>query len=238
MTGRYHNPGVAVAVARAYLEPVSPSAPPFPSLPGVRAWAFVSCATAMALGILAVGCERQPAEPEALAPGDPPAAEAPAPEEDALARADAAATELGRTLKERLMAAMAEGGPPMAMTVCADEAQALTAQVGERTGAAVGRSSLRLRNPRNEGPAWVRTWLTEQGDRPAAQAQPLRRVEGGRARVVRPIGTEGPCVTCHGPPEAIPEGVRALLQERYPDDQATGFREGDLRGALWAEVPL
>jgi hypothetical protein len=183
-------------------------------------------------------CERQPAEPEILAPGDPSAIEAPAPEEAALERADAAASELGRTLKVRLTAAMAEGGPSMAMAVCADEAQALTAQVGERTGAAVGRSSLRLRNPRNEGPDWVRAWLEAQGDRPAAQAQPLRRVQGGRAQVVRPIGTEGMCVTCHGSAEAVPDEVRTVLDERYPDDRATGFREGDLRGALWAEVPL
>ena len=31
--------------------------------------------------------------------------------------------------------------------------------------------------------------------------------------------------------------VRTAIAERYPDDRATGFDVGDLRGALWVEVP-
>ena len=44
------------------------------------------------------------------------------------------------------------------------------------------------------------------------------------------------CLTCHGPVEAIPPEVRAVLRKRYPSDQATGYSVGDLRGAAWAEV--
>ena len=46
------------------------------------------------------------------------------------------------------------------------------------------------------------------------------------------------CLACHGAPEQIPAEVAAILAERYPDDQATGYAVGDLRGALWAEVRL
>jgi len=54
-------------------------------------------------------------------------------------------------------------------------------------------------------------------------------------RVHPPAEGEGACLTCHGPTESIPEDVRAALRERYPDDKATGYAVGDLRGALWAE---
>ena len=43
------------------------------------------------------------------------------------------------------------------------------------------------------------------------------------------------CLACHGS-EVSPE-VREAIAARYPGDRATGFAVGDLRGALWVEVP-
>lgn len=203
---------------------------------------------------LAVGCG---GEPEGVAPvpsgehapehssehsGERTEGAAPAPdstaEAGALQRANAAADALGRTLRGRLLAAMSEGGPPAAMNVCADAAQGMAADVAREHGARVGRSSLRLRNPANEAPPWVAEWLAAQGERPAAGASGFERIEDGHARVLRPIAVEGPCVNCHGPSDAIAPDVAAILRERYPDDRATGYAAGDLRGALWAEVEL
>ena len=53
--------------------------------------------------------------------------------------------------------------------------------------------------------------------------------------MMRGIATEPLCVACHGT-EVAPE-VRATILAHYPDDGATGFSLGDLRGALWVEVP-
>lgn len=185
---------------------------------------------AAALAAVAVACEETPApEPELspIAPAEPSAPD----------RARDAAQALGRALKTRLLAAMAEG-PRAAVEACADEAQAITARVGEERGARVGRSSLRLRNPANAGPAWVTEWLEAQGERPAEGVTPVATVADGRARFVGPIAIEGPCLACHGPEEGIAPDVRALLDERYPEDRARGYALGDLRGAIWAEVDL
>lgn len=157
-------------------------------------------------------------------------------DEALLARTDRAATALATALRGRLTAAMREGGPAAAMEVCAREAQALVATTRRERGVTVGRSSLRLRNPADAAPDWVAAWLRAQGERPAAGVNGVRAVSGDRARVLRPIAVEGPCLVCHGPPEAIPEGVRAALSARYPEDRATGYAPGDLRGALWAEA--
>ena len=35
----------------------------------------------------------------------------------------------------------------------------------------------------------------------------------------------------------IRDSTRAALARHYPGDTATGFEAGDLRGALWVEVP-
>lgn len=156
----------------------------------------------------------------------------------ALVRANAAADHLATTLRARLLAAMREGGPVAAASVCADEAQALTRDAATSQGARVGRSSLRLRNPENAAPPWVAAWLEGHGERAAEGAQGFARVEEGRARVLRPIAVEGPCVSCHGPSEAIAPEVASILRERYPEDRATGYSVGALRGALWAEVDV
>jgi hypothetical protein len=60
---------------------------------------------------------------------------------------------------------------------------------------------------------------------------------GDRVGVLRPIGTLGMCTTCHGDEAAMGPELRELIAESYPDDEATGFEVGDLRGWLWAEVP-
>ncbi len=39
-----------------------------------------------------------------------------------------------------------------------------------------------------------------------------------------------PCLICHG--ENIDPGLHAKIKGRYPEDEATGFKEGDLRGAF------
>jgi hypothetical protein len=45
------------------------------------------------------------------------------------------------------------------------------------------------------------------------------------------------CVACHGPADRLDPDVQAILLERYPDDQATGYEPGDLRGVVRATVP-
>jgi hypothetical protein len=178
-----------------------------------------------------------PAATATQAPRPAAAAAADTLEARAFARAGEAAQKLGGELKQRLQAAMQQGGPEAAVAVCAEHAQHITA-AAQADGVQVGRSSLRLRNPKNAAPGWVQAWLTAQGERPMAGLEPLREVIDGKARLLRPIGVEPLCVTCHGPAESLAPGVSALLKQRYPDDKAVGYAPGDLRGALWVEVDL
>jgi len=181
----------------------------------------------------------EPSGPEATAPVSVAAPPLTPREREALERAQGAAKARGETLKARVVEAMAEG-PAAAAAACADEARALTAQVAAARGASVGRSSLRLRNPENAGPAWVMAWLEATGERPAEGVEGFSRVEwtdgAPVARALAPIPVEGGCVICHGDPSGIPQSVKAALAKRYPQDAATGYRPGDLRGAIWAEV--
>jgi len=189
-----------------------------------------------------------PGAPDAAASAVSTPAPTPAPpspvvdpiEQAALDRSVAAVQELGGTLKKNLVARMKEGGPAQAAEFCSLEAQGLTATAQEE-GLRVGRSSLRLRNPRNEGPDWVTQWLKEQGERPAEGVQGFThtvvRDDGvGFGRTLKPLAIEGPCLLCHGPADALSPEVASLLAAKYPEDAATGYALGDLRGVIWAEA--
>jgi len=43
-----------------------------------------------------------------------------------------------------------------------------------------------------------------------------------------------PCLLCHGAPEPA---LKAEIDRLYPQDQATGFRPGELRGAFTVSAP-
>jgi hypothetical protein len=60
------------------------------------------------------------------------------------------------------------------------------------------------------------------------------RLASGDIGYVEPIRTKGICLQCHG--DQIEPGVKARLQELYPEDQATGFEKGELRGLFWVKL--
>jgi hypothetical protein len=60
---------------------------------------------------------------------------------------------------------------------------------------------------------------------------------GERVGLLRPLVEQSMCAACHGPVDRISPSVRAAIATRYPDDRATGFRDGDLHGWFWVELP-
>ena len=57
-------------------------------------------------------------------------------------------------------------------------------------------------------------------------------------RYMKPIILQAPCLGCHGPVENIEPEVKAILNNKYPDDKATGYQMDDLRGAVSIQKTL
>ena len=152
--------------------------------------------------------------------------------------ARAAAGELVGTLLPELAAAMERGGAVEAVGVCADRAQELTAGVEARyAGVRLRRTSLRVRNPVNRPDAYEREWM-ESVTTPAASSEVVGVGAGAELRYVQPLVMGELCLRCHGPASEIDSGVRAVLAERYPEDEAVGFAVGELRGVVSVRVGL
>ena len=143
-----------------------------------------------------------------------------------------AQTDLLDQLLNRLMAGMTQGGPAAAIPICKEEAPRIARLVGEKHGVSIGRTSFRLRNPANAPPEWAVPLIEQRVAEPT-----FLDLQDGRMGAFLPIRLKPQCTFCHGPKEELIPEVKEALAEQYPDDQATGFREGDLRGWFWVEVP-
>jgi hypothetical protein len=161
-------------------------------------------------------------------------------QEDVARIGEAAATSLRDGLGFRLTAAMAAGGPVSAIDVCAVAALPLTDSIAAASAAtSMKRTSLRTRNPHNAPDAAERAALAWFEEREAAGERPASLVarDGSDYRYYSPLRVAAPCVNCHGARESLTAGTRAALDARYPDDEATGYSEGDLRGLIRVTVP-
>lgn len=171
----------------------------------------------------------------------------PATAQDAEQRIEASrdvAQAFSKELRERLMEAMQAGGPVEAIAVCNVAAPQIAETHSEASGWSVGRTSLKVRNPGNAPDAWERAVLQQfearraAGEDPAAIefAEVVDRDGAKVFRYIKAIPTAEPCLACHGS-DLAPE-VAAKLSQLYPQDMATGFAAGDLRGAFTIEQPM
>ncbi|HPM85149.1 MAG TPA: DUF3365 domain-containing protein [Candidatus Anammoximicrobium sp.] len=146
----------------------------------------------------------------------------------ALAARDAMSGRLLNKLTEVLGAS----GPVAAIEVCRQQAPQIAAETGQDLGVAIGRTSFRLRNPKNTPPEWARPLVEARPADPQFIALP-----DGRLGALLPIRLKAECLLCHGPRDQILPDIQTALETNYPEDQATGFQAGDLRGWFWVTVP-
>jgi hypothetical protein len=167
----------------------------------------------------------------------------PPPDSATVAAARAAAGSLGADLLGMLTQALEEGGPAGAIALCADSAQARTARHAA-AGIYLRRVGTRVRNPMNAPDSVERAVLAafaaalEAGRQPADTFFVMAAGDApAQLHYLRPVRIAEPCLACHGDPATIADTVRAVLAARYPADEATGYRVGDLRGAVSVRIP-
>ena len=132
-------------------------------------------------------------------------------------------------LKNALMAGMKEG-PATAIEVCSDDAPGIAAKLSV-DGVLMGRSSHKLRNPDNAAPDWLAPIIDAYASGDDELAPVVVDLDDGRHGYAEPIRVQPLCLTCHG--KIVHADVAERIEALYPDDEATGFSEGDFRGVFW-----
>lgn len=149
-------------------------------------------------------------------------------------------------LLEVLQDEIAKGGHANAISVCREKAPAMAKGMSEQTGWAIRRVSLKNRNPKAVPDAWEAGVLNEFEQRLAAGQSPVTmeksevvEIDGKKTlRYMKALPTQELCLSCHGKPGKVSAEVQAKLKELYPDDKATGYDAGQIRGAITARKPL
>ncbi len=142
------------------------------------------------------------------------------------------------TLKGELQAGIKAGGAVTALEICNTKAPQIAEKVATEAGMQVSRVSLKNRNPDNAPNAWQKAVLEDFEIQQAAGADPatlefseIVEHDGSKEfRFMKAIPTGGVCLACHG--ESLAKEVRETITTLYPDDSATGFTLGDIRGSF------
>jgi hypothetical protein len=149
---------------------------------------------------------------------------------------------------QAMQKAVKEEGAVGAIPVCREKAPQLLHEVRQQTGWQIRRVSLKARNAATGMPdVWEARQLAEFNVRVAngAKAGELEvgevvvGVDGRRSfRYLKALPVVEVCQTCHGAPEALSGDLKAALSRDYPQDRATGYAVGEVRGALSVQRPL
>jgi hypothetical protein len=132
----------------------------------------------------------------------------------------------------------AEGGYEAAAEFCSMNAYPLTDSLANEYKVFLKRVSTKNRNPNNAPSDLEKQVLdayeysAERGDEIGSNVQFIR--PGDTILYNKPIRIPSElCLNCHGTPSQISDEVKALLKREYPEDMATEYKVGDLRG-MWS----
>lgn len=150
--------------------------------------------------------------------------------------------QLGGTLKQQIQT----GGVESAIPVCKQIAPTLAAQYSTDKKI-VKRVSNKNRNAIQGNPdAWEKAALarfqaainTDQQNQNLEFSEVVTENNHRYFRYAKGIRVQALCLQCHGQAQDISPNVQKLLNEHYPNDLATGYQVGDLRGAISIKTQL
>ncbi len=141
---------------------------------------------------------------------------------------------LGKNLKQHLKS----DGPLGAATFCSTQAFPLTDKVSTQYGKEISlkRISLKERNPANAAQGSEKAILEAlqklQNSGVVLPKYLVERVDDTTAKYYKPLSiNKGVCLKCHGDISGNAK-LADFMKSSYPNDKATGYKMGDLRGAI------
>lgn len=153
-----------------------------------------------------------------------------------------AAAELIIQLTKTLKEAVEISGFRNAVTVCNQMVPVFTEDLKKHNSRIIDakRTTMKYRNPSNK-PDWSELkaleYFTKKARKGVPASQLVQRIptrSGFYYRYYKPLYMKPQCLNCHG--EKITAGISTKLGELYPNDQATGYAEGDFRGVIRVSI--
>lgn len=147
--------------------------------------------------------------------------------------------QFGGKLKPALQNSMKKDGPVPTITFCHTKAPQIAHELSQKTGWKINRVSLKPRGATATPDQWE-TAVLEKFNAQLALGTPVNTMEFSEIvtddsgtqsfRYMQAIATGDVCLKCHGTDIAAPVG--AAIHKLYPNDNATGYSTGQIRGAF------
>jgi hypothetical protein len=151
----------------------------------------------------------------------------------ALKHGDSIVVVAQRLHEARLAEHLAQGGVAAALPYCQPENFEEVEALQDKFGAISRRFSERARNPQNKPTGSTGQALAKYSKGHERQAT-VEALNQNEIRYTSPIYLrDQSCLSCHGTVgQEISQTDYALIKGKYPQDQATGYKQGDLMG-MW-----
>jgi hypothetical protein len=192
--------------------------------------------------LLLAGCSKSPV-PEAPPASTSPAGLSAEAQNVALQHGKAIVAETSSLLSSNLQAAIQQGGVSNALPFCSLAASPLTAGMAGKHGVTIRRITHKPRNPAGRADA-TESAILQQFEAALNGRNPppsfVTNFTASTASFFAPIMLNNElCLKCHGEAgkDISTENV-AVIHRLYPQDEATGFKLGQLRGAWRIDIPL
>ena len=149
---------------------------------------------------------------------------------------------LGKALKSEMKAHMKSDPTGLeALAFCSGSADRITNEVNAKLPeyAKVRRTALKVRNDKVNVPDETDKKVMEKFEQEIAQKKLNEKTievvkVGDTTRIYKPLVTKKVCLKCHG--ANLDPKIADAIKTAYPNDMATGFKEGSLRGVIVAEI--
>lgn len=142
-----------------------------------------------------------------------------------------------KTLSGNLQKAMKEGGVSNAVKYCNLAAMPLVDSLSKVHDADIRRTSLKVRNPKNQPtPAELAQLQAYEKQSQAGEklTTVVKEIDAHTVAYYAPISIMPLCEKCHGEiGNTLLEKDYEVVQKLYPEDKAIGYMSGDLRG-MWS----
>jgi len=152
-------------------------------------------------------------------------------------KANKISKELLKTLGGNLKKELKSNGPIAALKYCSTKAYDLTKSVSDKHGKNINikRISLKPRNPSDAANKDETVILKSMEAMYKVGVQPknITQKKDGKVIVYKPlIIKKKACLICHGDVAKNKPKLAKEIKNLYPADKATGYKMGDLRGAI------
>ena len=159
---------------------------------------------------------------------------------------ESASSSLINELKKALKEALSSGSVEQGFSVCSEKAMDLTNSLekGLPDGVRLKRVTNKHRNPANapdkfEGQVLklYEDLMSTGQELPVYHVQVQKDSNGEVYNYYKPLKVAGLCLNCHADRSNISNEVLTLIKNKYPNDLAHGYMEGDFRGLVKVAIP-